>query len=159
MMLNTSVKEMMCLVVGVLCVRKSDSRITSSYGIISLRSNIQETAMKLLGIGICFAIMLGAILQIGHHLFIDINSALFVLGGATGFLVFKKNSGNHIKNFGQGAVYFGWVGTLIGLIAITGNRFMVWGDVEKMGPALAVAMLTILYGYTIKLATIALTED
>ena len=115
--------------------------------------------MKIMGIGICFAIMLGAILQIGHHLFFDVNSVLFVLGGATGFLVFKKNSGNHIKNFGQGAVYFGWLGTLIGLIAITGNRFMVWGDVEKMGPALAVAMLTIFYGYTIKMVTIALTED
>jgi hypothetical protein len=47
----------------------------------------------------------------------------------------------------------------VGLIAITGNRLMVWGDVEKMGPALAVAMLTILYGYIIKLVTIALTED
>ena len=35
---------------------------------------------------------------------------------------------------------------------------MVWGDVEKMGPALAVAMLTILYGYIINLVTIALTE-
>ena len=115
--------------------------------------------MKVIGIGICFAIMLGAILQIGHHLFIDINSALFVLGGATGFLVFKRDSGNPIKSFGQGAVYFGWLGTLIGLIAITGNRFMVWGDVEKMGPALAVAMLTILYGYTIKIVAIAITED
>ena len=74
-------------------------------------------------------------------------------------MVSKKSSGNHIINFGQGAVYFGWLGTLVGLIAITGNRFMVWGDLEKMGPALAVAMLTILYGYIIKLATIALTED
>ena len=115
--------------------------------------------MKITGIGICFAIILGAILQVGHHLFIDINAALFVLGGATGFLVFKKNSSNHIKNFGQGAVYFGWLGTLIGLIAITGNRLMVWGDMEKMGPALAVAMLTIFYGYTIKMVTIALTEN
>ena len=115
--------------------------------------------MKIMGIGICFAIMLGAILQIGQHLFIDINSALFVLGGATGFLVFKKNSGNHIKSFGEGAVYFGWLGTLVGLIAITGNRVMVWGDVEKMGPALAVAMLTLLYGYTIKLVAIAFAEN
>ncbi len=115
--------------------------------------------MKIMGIGICLAIMLGAILQIGHHLFIDINSALFVLGGATGFLVFKKTSGNHIKNFGEGAVYFGWLGTLFGLIAIAGSRFMLWTDVDKMGPALAVAMLTIVYGYTIKMVTIALAED
>ena len=115
--------------------------------------------MKIVGIGICFAIILGAILQVGHHLFIDINAALFVLGGATGFLVFKKDTGNHIKNFGQGAVYFGWLGTLIGLIAITSDRFGVWSDVEKIGPALAVAMLTIFYGYTIKMVTIALIED
>ena len=115
--------------------------------------------MKILGIGICSAIMLGAILQIGHQLFIDLNSALFVLGGATGFLVMKKSPENHIKNFGRGAVYFGWLGTLVGFIAVTGNRFMVWGDIEKMGPALAVAMLTIFYGYTIKLVTIALAED
>ena len=140
-------------------VRELTNRIASSYGNVSLWSNTWETEMKILGIGICFAIMLGAILQIGHHLFTDINAALFVLGGATGFLFFKKNSGNHIKNLGQGAVYFGWLGALVGLIAITGNRFMVWGDVEKMGPALAVAMLTILYGYIIKLVTIALTED
>ena len=149
----------LCVFVGGVAVREITNRIVSTYGNVSLWSNTRETEMKILGIGICFAIMLGAILQIGHHLFIDINSALFVLGGATGFLVFKKNSGNHIKNFGQGAVYFGWLGTLIGLIAFTNNTFMVWGDVEKTGQALALAMLTILYGYIIKLVTIALTED
>ena len=47
----------------------------------------------------------------------------------------------------------------MGLIVIIGHRFMVWGDLEKMGPALAVAMLTILHGYIIKLVTIVLTED
>ena len=115
--------------------------------------------MKILGIGICIAIMLGAFLQIGLHLFIDLNSALFVLGGATGFLVMRNDPDRHIANFGRGAVYFGWLGTLVGLIAITGNRFMVWGDVEKMGPALAVSMLTILYGYIVWLVTIAMSED
>ena len=115
--------------------------------------------MRFLGLAICFAIILGAVLQIGVHLFIDINAALFALGGASGFLVMKNNPSNHIKNFAQGAVYFGWLGSLVGLIAITGNRFMVWGDVEKMGPALAVAMLTILYGYAIKLVSIAFSED
>ena len=115
--------------------------------------------MKILGIGICFAIMLGAFLQIGFHFYIDLNSALFVLGGATGFLVMKNDPSKHILNFGQGAVYFGWLGTLIGLIAIAGNRFLVWGDIDKMGPALAVAMLTILYGYIIKLVTFAFTKD
>ena len=46
--------------------------------------------MKILGLGICFAIMLGAFLQIGIKLFLDLNAALFVLG-ATGFLVMKND--------------------------------------------------------------------
>ena len=115
--------------------------------------------MKILGIGICFAIILGAFFHTGPHLYLDINSAIFVLGGALGFLVMKNKPENHLQNFGQGAVYFGWLGTVVGLIAITGTRSFVWGDVEKLGPALAVAMLTVLYGYSLKLVTIALTED
>ena len=115
--------------------------------------------MKILGIGICFAIILGAFFHTGSNLYLDINSAIFVLGGATGFLVMKNRPENHLQNFGQGAVYFGWLGTVVGLIGITGTPSFVWGDVEKMGPALAVSMLTVLYGYSFKLVTIALTED
>ena len=122
-------------------------------------ATVEEMTMKILGLAICFAIMMGAFLQIGLHLFFDLNAALFVLGGAIGFLVMKNDPKNHITNFGAGAVYFGWLGTLIGLITITGNRFMVWGDVEKMGPALAVSMLTVLYGYSLKLVTIALAKE
>ena len=118
-----------------------------------------EMKMKIIGLAICFAIMMGAFLQIGLHLFFDLNAALFVLGGAIGFLVMKNDQKNHIGNFGAGAVYFGWLGTLVGLIAITGNRLMVWGDIEKMGPALAVSMLTVLYGYSLKLVTIALAKE
>jgi hypothetical protein len=47
----------------------------------------------------------------------------------------------------------------VGLIAITGNRFLVWGDIEKMRPALTVSMLPILYGYTASLIIIALSRD
>lgn len=115
--------------------------------------------MKILGLAICLATIFGAAATVGVHLYVDILSFLFVLGGAVGFLVMKNNPRKHIENFGQGAVYFGWMGTLVGLIAITGNRFMVWGDIDKMGPALAVSMLTILYGYTIKLVTVALAKD
>lgn len=114
--------------------------------------------MKFLGLAICLGIIAGASATVGTHLFVDVNSLLFVLGGATGFLVMKNNPEKHITNFGKGAVYFGWLGTLIGLITITDNRFSVWGDVDKMGPALAVAMLTILYGYSVKLITIAIAK-
>ena len=115
--------------------------------------------MRILGIGICFAIIFGAFFQTGPNLYLDINSAVFVLGGATGFLVMKNKAKNHLQNFGQGAVYFGWLGTAVGLIAITGTPSFVWGNVEKLGPALAVAMLTVLYGYMVKLVTIGLAQD
>ena len=115
--------------------------------------------MKFLGLAICLGTLVGAAATVRIDLYVDILSFLFVLGGAVGFLVMKNKQENHLKNFGQGAVYFGWLGTVVGLIAITGTPSFVWGDVEKLGPALAVAMLTVLYGYSLKLVTIALTED
>ena len=115
--------------------------------------------MKLVGLAICLGTIVGAAATVGFHLYFDILSLLFVLGGAIGFLIMKGNPENHMKNFGDGAVYFGWLGTLVGLIAITGNRFLVWGDIEKMGPALTVSMLPILYGYTARLISIALSRD
>ena len=115
--------------------------------------------MKFLGLAFCLGTLVGAAATVRIDLYVDILSFLFVLGGAVGFLVMKNKSKNHLQNFGQGAVYFGWLGTVVGLIAITGTPSFVWGDVEKLGPALAVAMLTVLYGYSLKLVTIALTED
>ena len=115
--------------------------------------------MKFLGLAICLGTLVGAAATVRKDLYFDILSFLFVLGGAIGFLVMKNRPENHLQNFGQGAVYFGWLGTVVGLIGITGTPSFVWGDVEKMGPALAVSMLTVLYGYSLKLVTIALTED
>lgn len=115
--------------------------------------------MKVLGLAICLGTIIGAAATVGVHLYFDILSFLFVLVGAIGFAVMKNDPENHLANFGEGAVYFGYLGTLVGLIAITGNRFLVWGDVDKMGPALAVSMLTILYGYSLKLITIGLAKD
>lgn len=116
-------------------------------------------AIKILGLAICLGTVLGAAATVGIHLYFDALSFLFVLGGAIGFLVMKNDLEKHIKNFGRGAVYFGWLGTLVSLIAITGDRFLVWGDVEKMGPAISVSMLTILYGYLIKLVILAFIDD
>ena len=122
-------------------------------------TKIEATKVKILGLMICLGTIIAAAATVGIHLYFDILSLLFVLGGAIGFLVMKNDPENHITNFGKGAVYFGWVGTLVGLIAITGDRFLVWGDVDKMGPAVAVSMLTILYGYSLKLITIAIAKD
>ena len=59
----------------------------------------------------------------------------------------KNQKDKFITNCGNGAVYFGWLGTLIGLIALTSGKWDNWGDIEKTGMALSVAMLTLLYGY------------
>ena len=126
---------------------------------IATQSKPKEDVMKFLGLAICLGTLVGAAATVRIDLYVDILSFLFVLGGAVGFLVMKNKPKNHLQNFGQGAVYFGWLGTVVGLIAITGTPSFVWGDVEKLGPALAVAMLTVLYGYSLRLVTIALTED
>ena len=126
---------------------------------IAPQSKPREDDMKFLGLAICLGTLVGAAATVGIHVYFDILSFLFVLGGAVGFLVMKNKPENHLQNFGQGAVYFGWLGAVVGLIAITGTPSFVWGDVEKMGPALAVTMLSVLYGYSLKLVTIALTED
>ena len=126
---------------------------------IATQSKTRVDVMKFLGLAICLATIFGAAATVRIHLYVDVLSFLFVLGGAVGFLVMKNKPENHLQNFGQGAVYFGWLGTVVGLIAITGTPSFVWGDVEKLGPALAVAMLTVLYGYSLKLVTIALTKD
>ena len=110
---------------------------------------------KLVGLFIVIFIIFGAVSIAGFQLFNDIHSILFVLGGASGYSFLKSSRSDWIKSLGNGAVYFGWLGTLIGLISIAGNRFDVWGDMDKMGPALAVAMLTIFYGYLLKLITMA----
>ena len=39
----------------------------------------RQMALRLVGVGICFTIILGAILQIGYHLFIDIDAAFFII--------------------------------------------------------------------------------
>ena len=115
--------------------------------------------MKFTGLAICLGTLVGAAATIDIHLYFDISHILFVLSGAIGFLVMKNDPENHLQNFGQGAVYFGWLGIVLGLIAITGTPSFIWGDVEKMGPALALTMQTVLYGYTLKLVTIALRGD
>ena len=106
------------------------------------------------GLLICFFIIVGAISHVGFNYYNDILSFLFVAGGSVGYGLLKNQNEKFILNCGNGAVYFGWFGTLIGLIALTGGKWDNWGDIDKTGLALSVAMLTIFYGYIIKLITL-----
>ena len=53
-----------------------------------------------------------------------------------------------VSNFGQGAVYWGWLAMLVGLIA-TGAHYSVERNPD-VPAAVAVALLSVLYGYAIK---------
>ena len=51
-------------------------------------------------------------------------------------------------NFGNFSVIAGWIAFLMGATIISGS--MDLGDLKNLGPALAVALLAPLYGYTLK---------
>ena len=111
-----------------------------------------------IGLLICLIIIIGAISHVGYSYYNDILSFLFVAGGSIGYGLIKNKNEKFILNCGNGAIYFGWLGTLIGLIALTAGKWDNWGDVEKTGLALSVAMLTLWYGYIIKLISLVFKD-
>ena len=74
---------------------------------------------------------------------------IYVLFGAALFVVAKaglsQNLNQVLQNFGQGAVYSGWLGLLIGAVAIAKNT-----PLEALGPAISIALLPVLYAYFFK---------
>ena len=122
--------------------------------IIYLINIFMDKMKQYIGLLICFIIIIGAISHVGFNYYNDILSFLFVAGGSVGYGFLKNQKDKFITNCGNGAIYFGWLGTLIGLIALTAGKWDNWGDIEKTGLALSVAMLTLLYGYIIKLITL-----
>ena len=69
---------------------------------------------KYIGLIICLLIIIGAISHVGFSYYNDILSFSFVAGGIIGYGLLKDQL---IRNCGNGTVYFGWFGTLIGQIA------------------------------------------
>ena len=111
--------------------------------------------MRIIGILIIIGMVVGAMSTIDYNKFIDLPSMLLVVGGSLGYVLAKGKSSDFIKNFGDGSVYMGWIGLMIGIVMI-GNHY---GNTENMGPAFSIAFLPILYGYFIKLVTIGLEKS
>jgi len=103
--------------------------------------------MRIIGVLIIIGIVAGTTMTIDHTKFIDLPSMLLVLGGAIGYSLAKGNPSDFLRNFGDGSVYMGWIGLMIGLIMI-GNHY---ADADKIGPAMSVAFLPLFYGYLIRL--------
>ena len=83
--------------------------------------------------------------------FIDAISATFVLGGALCFGSCAKgewNSDARLNAFSEGAVLSGWIGSLLGAVLIGIN--INTERLDTLGPALAIMLLTLVYGYIVK---------
>ena len=96
-----------------------------------------------------FVLIASILLLISSELpiFFNMTSILIVLAGAISFALMGSNNSEKIEFFSKGAVTFGWIGFLIGAV-------MLLADIEKdpggIGPAVSLALLTVLYGYVVK---------
>lgn len=90
-------------------------------------------------------------LAVSEHLsgFADLPSLIIVLGGALCFGISSTGSyfsTQRLEAASEGAVISGWLGTLYGYVIIAGNI----SDMSALGPATAVAIITVVYGYFFK---------
>ena len=110
--------------------------------------------MRIIGILIIIGMVIGAISTIDYNKFIDLPSMLLVIGGSLGYVLAKGKSTNFIKNFGDGSVYMGWIGLMIGVVMI-GNHHV---NTEKIWSAVSIAFLPLFYGYLIKIISTGLEK-
>ena len=96
-----------------------------------------------------FALIASILLLIPSELpiFFNMTSILIVLAGAISFALMGSNNSEKIEFFSKGAVTFGWIGFLIGAVMLLAN---IEEDPGGIGPAVSVALLTVLYAYVIK---------
>ena len=96
-----------------------------------------------------FALIASILLLIPSELpiFFNMTSILIVLAGAISFALMGSNNSEKIEFFSKGAVTFGWIGFLIGAVMLLAN---IEEDPGGIGPAVSVALLTVLNGYVIK---------
>jgi amino acid permease len=88
--------------------------------------------------------------------YIDMASAIVVVVISVLFAATAKGDDSVIQKFGNGAVRAGWLGSIIGIIAIFGSDGFAAGDLSMLGSAMAVCSLTVFYGYFFKLGAMIL---
>ena len=107
---------------------------------------------KILGIvimvGIVFFIM--TTLNIGY--FFHLEALLLVTIGTIGYALANSHNKTIFSNIGEGAVYFGWIGVFMAAITIASIGFM-HNKLEDLGPAVAMMLHPLFYGYFVRLIT------
>ncbi len=110
---------------------------------------------KIISITIYLAILFGACLaaskEVGnYYIFIDIPSIIIVVIIA---LAYSLNKTQKIKHFGDGAVYGGWLGFLVGLISMSADFASNQFNTKDFLLANSILWLVVFYGYCIKVLT------
>ena len=118
--------------------------------------NKGKQMLKVLGlVGMLLILAVAMNMAAGLGAFIDINSIVIVFGGAALFALAvggsTQSASAALDNLGTGDVYFGWLGFLIGVVAIAQNLDTISDEgglnVIRLGEAASIGMLTVLYGY------------
>ena len=114
---------------------------------------------RYLGLVICIFIVATISKKLGFNTFIDLYSFILVFGGGIGFALLKGRTDNYLSEFGNGTIYFGWIGAIMGIIAIMAySSFKTLNDLESVAPAFAIALTTLFYGYMLKLVAFTFSE-
>ena len=114
---------------------------------------------RYIGFVISYFLVGGALVQMIADAFFNLNSFIMVFGGGVGFALLKGQEGDYVGQFGDVTIYFGLIGSVIGLIAImTNSTHNNWINISDIAPAFAVAMTTIFYGYMLNLVAITFSE-
>ena len=84
--------------------------------------------------------------------FFHLDALLLVLVGTIGYVLANTHNKTVFASIGDGAVYFVWIGVLIAAITIASKGFM-GNKLEDLGPAVAMMLHPLFYGYFLRLIT------
>ena len=87
---------------------------------------------------------------------LDLLSIIFVIGVGFAHTLGAKYAESKVTRFGDGCVRGGWLGLIVGITLIAGTDYVAQMDFFNIMPALAVALLSPLYGYFLKIITMQL---
>ena len=107
--------------------------------------------LRVLVASLLFITIVAAAISTNFSGFLDAISATFVLMGALCFGIYANwewKSDARLNAFSEGAVLSGWIGALLGAVLIGIN--INTQDLDALGPAIALMLLPVLYGYIVK---------
>ena len=114
------------------------------------------TITKIVCTAIYVLFIAATLITVGVSQYIDLNSLIVVIVIGALFAAAAKGEESLVQKFGNGAVRAGWLGSIIGIIAVFGSDGFAAGDLSMLGSAMAVCSLTVFYGYVFKLGAMIL---